>query len=67
MERNNGKVLSDQSGKELVKPLKSQKGVTPEPNEWQIDHIDAKDIGGTNSFLNAQVLSREENRLKWNL
>lgn len=66
MNRNNGVVKSDMSGQELVRPQKSQKGVTPPKNEWQIDHITPKDKGGTNSFENAQVLSREENRAKWN-
>lgn len=42
------------------------KGVTPPQNEWQIDHIIPKDAGGTNSYGNAQVLSRIENRMKWN-
>jgi 5-methylcytosine-specific restriction endonuclease McrA len=42
----------------------SQKGVTPPANEWQIDHIDPKNNGGSNSYDNAQVLSRQENRLK---
>lgn len=41
------------------------KGVTPPANEWRIDHIIPKSAGGTNSFSNAQVLSRAENRIKW--
>jgi hypothetical protein len=64
--RNGGVVKSDLSGEVLVPPAKSQKGVTPPANEWQIDHITAKDNGGTNSFGNAQVLSRAENRAKSN-
>ena len=64
--RNGGVVKSDQSGEVLTPPAKSQKGVTPSSNEWQIDHIVPKDKNGTNSFGNAQVLSRAENRAKWN-
>ncbi|NJL33335.1 MAG: hypothetical protein HC893_05085, partial [Chloroflexaceae bacterium] len=64
--RNGGVVRSDLSGEELVKPQKSQKGTSPPDNEWQIDHITPKDQGGSNSYKNAQVLSRKENRAKWN-
>ncbi|QDX92993.1 HNH endonuclease [Brevibacillus laterosporus] len=39
---------------------------TPDPNEWQIDHIIPRDKDGTNSFSNAQVLTRKENRDKSN-
>ena len=63
--RNGGVVKSDMSGITLVQPQKSMKGVTPSPYEWQIDHIIPKSAGGTNSYSNAQVLSRMENRIKW--
>jgi len=64
--RNGGVVRSDLSGTELVQPQKSMRGVTPDPNEWQIDHKVPKDKGGNNSYANAQVLSRQENRAKSN-
>lgn len=66
MKNNGGVVKSDSSGEVLVKPSKSQRGVTPPQNEWQIDHIVPKDKGGLNSYSNAQVLSRKENREKSN-
>ena len=46
----------------LVKPEKSQKGVTPPQNEWQIDHIDAESKGGPATEINGQVLCRKCNR-----
>ena len=50
----------------LTQPKKRIKGVTPAPNEWQIDHIVARDNGETNSYSNAQVISRKLNCDKWN-
>jgi filamentous hemagglutinin len=50
----------------LVKPLKNKRDVTPPANEWQVDHKIAKSKGGTNDPLNAQILSRQENRAKSN-
>ena len=69
MKRNGGVVKSDNPNDYydvLTKPKKSMKGVTPEPNEWQFDHIKPKDQGGTNSYSNCQIVSRKYNREKWN-
>ncbi|WP_080471788.1 hypothetical protein, partial [Burkholderia pseudomallei] len=72
MANNGGELRSDLDGTLLVPASKSQKGVTPPPNEVQIDHIVAKNPAdssapaGTNSYSNAQVLSREQNRDKSN-
>jgi len=48
---NHGVVKSDLSGQTFVPPQKSMKGVTPSPNEWQIDHIIPKSAGGPIVFL----------------
>ncbi|MCR5737707.1 MAG: HNH endonuclease, partial [Eubacterium sp.] len=69
MKRNGGIVKSDNANdyfEMLTKPKKSQKGVTPRPDEWQFDHIIPKDKGGTNSYSNCQIISRKYNRKKWN-
>lgn len=69
MKRNGGVVKSDNPNdyfETLTKPQKSQKGVTPSPDEWQFDHIIPKDKGGTNSYSNCQIVSGKFNREKWN-
>ncbi|GHT11348.1 hypothetical protein FACS1894170_04800 [Planctomycetales bacterium] len=66
IENYNGALTSDKSGRTLTPAQKSQKDVTPSSNEVQIDHILPKSKGGTNSFSNAQILLRMENRLKSN-
>jgi len=66
MRRNGGVLRSDLSGEILVIPQQHQPGVTPPWNEAHIDHIIPKSRGGTNSYSNAQVLSRAENLSKGN-
>jgi 5-methylcytosine-specific restriction endonuclease McrA len=61
---NGGVIRSDQSGVVAVPAQKSRRGVTPPPNEVQVDHIVPRKNGGPNSHSNAQVLTREENRKK---
>lgn len=64
MKHNDGLLRSDLDGSILERPQQSMKNVTPSPTEAQIDHIYPRSKGGTNGFDNAQVLSREQNRIK---
>jgi len=64
MKHNDGLIRSDLDGTVLERPEKSVAGVTPSPNEAQIDHIFPSSKGGTNDFDNAQILSRAQNRAK---
>ena len=63
---NGGVVRSDKSGKVLDPATQSKAGVTPSPNEVNVDHIKAKANGGSNSSTNVQILGRDENIEKSN-
>ncbi len=64
--RNGGELRSDKSGKRLDSPTQSHKGEKANMNQAEIDHKIPKSKGGSNSFGNAQVLSKEENLMKSN-
>jgi hypothetical protein len=70
--KNSGVLKSDLSGKSIDAPVKSQKGVKANMNQAEVDHITPKKPAdsnvqpGSNSYKNAQVLSKEENLLKSN-
>lgn len=66
MKANEGKLIDDYSGDELVLPAKSKKGVTPPPNEAQVDHRIPASLGGDNSYENLRITSRKHNRNKSN-
>lgn len=59
-------MRSDLSGKKLDMPVQSRKGEKANMSQAEIDHVNPKSKGGTNSFSNAQVLSKEENLKKSN-
>lgn len=60
-QQNGGVLRSDQSGTELAPPKKLNTGDQRPPNEAQVDHIEERSKGGSNSNANQQVLSFEEN------
>ncbi|KHK58654.1 hypothetical protein PI87_02585 [Ralstonia sp. A12] len=72
IQANGGVLRSDLDGEILVLPSKSQSGVTPPTNEAQVDHVvprrpsDPMVSPGSNSYSNAAVLSRAQNRDKSN-
>jgi RHS repeat-associated protein len=57
----NGKNVCDNCGQDVVKPQKSQKGVTPPGNEGHVDHVIPKSKGGAGAPSNGQLLCRDCN------
>jgi len=65
-ESRGGGLTDDRTGESVVRTEQHQKGVTPPSNEAHVDHVVPKSKGGSNSFGNAEVRSRENNLRKGN-
>ncbi len=64
--QNNGEIRSDISGQKLNPPKKLKRGDKADMNSAEIDHIDPRSKGGSNSNSNLQVASKKENLKKSN-
>jgi filamentous hemagglutinin len=64
--QNDGILRDDATGEPMADSAKSQKGVTPPPNEVQVDHVKPVSKGGTRSNTNLQLRTRKNNRSKSN-
>jgi RHS repeat-associated protein len=62
--RNGGIIKSDMSGTVANPAKQSKKGQKADMKQAEIDHKDPKSKGGSNSYSNAQVLTKEENLKK---
>jgi RHS repeat-associated protein len=63
---NNGELRSDGDGRKLDAPSKINKGEKANMNQAEVDHINPKSKGGSNSNENLRVISKEENLRKGN-
>jgi RHS repeat-associated protein len=55
-EMNGGNTVCVNCGKQTIPAAKSQKGVTPAPNETHIDHVKRREDGGSGTPVNGDVL-----------
>lgn len=60
-EANGGELRSDKSGQVLDAPVQSKKGVPANMKQAEVDHVNPRSKGSSNSNSNAQVLSKKEN------
>jgi len=63
---NRGTLKDDVTGEPMVPSAKSQRGVTPPPNEVQVDHIVPVSKGGNRNMNNLELRTRANNRAKSN-
>jgi len=59
--RNGGVIKHDVTGKELKKGTRRTKGSKVDPNEAQVDHGEARHLGGRPTYRNARVIGAAEN------
>ncbi len=64
--QNGGQLKSDGDGRNLNPPKQNKKGQKADMNQGEVDHIDPKSRGGSNSNSNLRVVSKEENLKKGN-
>lgn len=64
--QHNGQLTSDGDGRSLNMPSKVGKGQKADMNQAEVDHVNARSKGGSNSNGNLRVISKEENLKKGN-
>jgi hypothetical protein len=63
---NLGLLKDDVDGRILSVPKQAKRGIPADMNQAEVDHIIPKSKGGSNKYVNAQVLSKEMNIKKLN-
>ena len=66
MEHNGGVLRSDLDGTIMSKPKRSRRGRRTDMNQAEVDHIRPRSKGGSNSYKNAQLLTKKQNLRKSN-
>jgi hypothetical protein len=62
--QNGGQLTSDESGKPLNPPSQSKSGQPADMDQAEVDHVDPRSKGGSNSNANQRVISKRENLAK---